>query len=66
MASTHNCPTALQRASRLARQRQVTMYVVCEGGKYDVATEEDLDTYYLGATVVAEFLSDGSRVEPDS
>lgn len=39
-------------------------YVVSAGdGDFAVATEDDLDTWCLGATVQAAFEADGSRID---
>jgi hypothetical protein len=39
-------------------------YVVSAGdGEYAVAAEDDLDTWWLGATVHATFDADGSRLD---
>lgn len=55
---------ALRRAAQLARNREASMFVVYDGEDegYAVANEEDLDTYFLGATVLAEVLSDGTCI----
>ncbi len=55
---------ALQRAAQLARKREASMFVVYDGEDegYAVSSEADLDTFYLGATVLAEVLSDGTCV----
>ncbi|CAD5366614.1 conserved hypothetical protein [Rubrivivax sp. A210] len=57
--------TALARAVRKAVNRRASMYVVWTGSSYAVASEADLDTWWLGATVVAEVMSDGSCVSAD-
>lgn len=51
---------ALRRAASLARRRDRPMYVVFTGSGYAVASEDDLDTWWLGARVVAEVMSDGT------
>lgn len=58
-------PSALARAARLAQQRDESMYVVWTGEGYAVASEDDLDTWWLGATVVAEVMSDGTCTAAD-
>lgn len=59
---------ALARAATLTRQRDTSMFVVHDGEDdgFAVASEEDLDTYYLGASVLVEVLSDGTCVTADS
>lgn len=52
--------TALARAARRAQRAGVSMFVVWSGSGYAVASEDDLDTWWLGATVIAEVLSDGT------
>lgn len=51
---------ALRRAASLARRRDTPMYVVFTGSGYAVASEDDLDTWWLGASVFAEVMSDGT------
>jgi hypothetical protein len=51
--------TAIARAQRLSRKREEPMYVVWTGSGYSAASEEDLDTWWQGATVVAEIHEDG-------
>jgi hypothetical protein len=51
--------TAIARAQRLSRKREEPMYVVWTGSGYAAASEEDLDTWWQGATVVAEVHEDG-------
>lgn len=52
---------ALIRAAALARRKACSAYVVNAGeGEYAVATDDDLDTWWQGATVVAEFEPDGT------
>jgi hypothetical protein len=41
------------------------MYVVWTGSGYAVATEDDLDTWWQGATVVAEVHEDGVYMDGD-
>jgi hypothetical protein len=40
---------AQQRARHIAHIRQEMRYVVYESGSYFVATEEDLDTFFMGS-----------------
>lgn len=55
---------ACARASMRARRSGQERYVVLDGdGGYAVATDEDLDTWWLGATVQAAFDLDGSRLD---
>lgn len=58
---------ALRRAAWLAQRHDTPMYVVRDGEDdgYAVASEEDLDTFFLGATVIAEVFSDGSCASAD-
>ena len=51
--------TAIARAQRLSRKREEPMYVVWTGSGYAAASEEDLHTWWQGATVVAEVHEDG-------
>ncbi|OYU82494.1 MAG: hypothetical protein CFE45_27220, partial [Burkholderiales bacterium PBB5] len=51
--------TALGRAQRLARKRQALMFVVWTCSGYAAASEDDLDTWWQGATAVAEVHEDG-------
>ncbi|MBQ0946315.1 hypothetical protein KAK07_23450 [Ideonella sp. 4Y16] len=54
------CAKASARARRSGQER----YVVHEGdGTYAVACEDDLDTWWLGATVLAAFDADGCRLD---
>jgi hypothetical protein len=39
---------AKSRASQVARTKQEARYVVVESGHYFVATDEDLDTFFMG------------------
>lgn len=55
----------MARAARLARKLDASMYVVSTGSGYAVASENDLDTWWLGATVIAEVMSDGTCVADD-
>lgn len=57
--------TALTRAARRAQRTGASMFVVWSGSGYAVASEDDLDTWWLGATVIAEVLSDGTCVACD-
>ena len=57
-----NMPLSYDQACRRARARSrsgegADVYVVSEAGDFDVATEFDLETYYLGAPVVAHFFN---------
>ncbi|MGM9489622.1 hypothetical protein [Ideonella sp. YS5] len=55
---------ACAEASARARRSAQLCCVVCAGDdKYAVATEADLDTWWLGATVQAAFDADGSRLD---
>ena len=56
-----NLEQAMAKASRLARSRCCWMYVFGEGEKYDVGTEYDADTFFLGCEPVASFGPDGAR-----
>ena len=60
--TTYSTPSAAwRRAAELAKAGSNSMFVVRDGPEgYAVASEEDLDTYFLGALVVAEVFSDGS------
>jgi hypothetical protein len=53
---------AIARAHHLPRTSDQPLYVVREGEGYAVADESDLDTWWLGATVIAEVMSDGTCV----
>ncbi len=68
MAAHDDKQAALERAARLARKHDTSMYVVWTGEEagYAVASEDELDTYWLGASVVAEVFSDGSCVAGDT
>lgn len=50
---------ALDRAKRLARKHSAPMFVVWTGSGYAAASEDDLDTWWQGAPVVAEVHEDG-------
>lgn len=66
--ATYTTPEAAgRRAAQLAKARDSSMYVVRDGedNGYAVASEEDLDTFYLGACVVAEVMSDGTFVSAE-
>lgn len=67
MAGYSTQEAALARAVQLARRRETPMFVVHDGEEegFAVASEEDLDTYYLGASVLVEVLSDGTCVASD-
>lgn len=67
MATYTTTEAAGRRAAQLAKARDTSMYVVRDGEDdgYAVASEEDLDTYYLGASVLVEVLSDGTCVASD-
>ena len=43
---------AKRRACAIAHLRQELRFVVCEAGIYFTATEEDLDTFFLGCEPV--------------
>lgn len=58
-------PSAMARAARLAQKRDQSVYVVWTGEGYAVASENDLDTWWQGATVVAEVMSDGTCASAD-
>lgn len=64
-ATAHlNFEQACLRASTRARQSGQERFVVHEGdGVYAVATEDDLDTWWQGATVHAAFDADGTRLD---
>lgn len=68
MAGYSTQEAALRRAAHLAQRRDSSMFVVYDGEEegYAVASEEDLDTFYLGATVLAEVLSAGTCVSSDA
>ena len=58
---------ALQRAAQLARKHEASMFVVYDGEDegYAVASEEDLDTFYLmdGALMrIPQYLEDAGRL----
>lgn len=57
--------TALARAQRQSEKREAPMYVVWTGSGYAVATEDDLDTWWQGATVVVEVHEDGVYMDGD-
>jgi hypothetical protein len=64
ITSTCAFDRACQRACVLAKQSGQERFVVYEGdGEYAVAGEEDLDTWWLGATVHAAFAADGTRID---
>ena len=67
MATYTTTEAAGRRAAQLAKARDTSMYVVRDGEDdgYAVASEEDLDTFYLGACVVAEVMSDGTFVSAE-
>jgi hypothetical protein len=64
MASYSTQEAALARAVLLAQKREAPMFVVYDGEEegFAVASEEDLDTFYLGASVLVEVLSDGTCI----
>jgi hypothetical protein len=39
---------AIQHAEKRARETDEVRYVVYESGEYHIATEEDLDTFFMG------------------
>lgn len=53
---------AVARARRRAIRSGESTFVVWTGDGYAVADEFDLDTWWLGATVIGEFMSDGEFV----
>ena len=67
MAGYSTQEAALARAVQLARRRETPMFVVHDGEEegFAVASEEDLDTFYLGACVVAEVMSDGTCISAE-
>jgi len=65
MDSSPTTDDAHARAQRLAIKREASMYVVWAGDGYAVADQLDLDTWWQGATVIAEVMSDGCTVPPD-
>ena len=53
---------AKMRASKLAKQRNEFVSVVCEDmdfDEYDTATDQDLETYHLGAKPLVTYGPDG-------
>lgn len=60
--STFTHPEACRRASARAQRLAAYVNVVNAGdGEFAVADEDDLDTWWLGSSVVAAFEPDGSR-----
>lgn len=51
---------AVKAGRQIARKRNTEMYVVVSEDGYDWASEEHLEGYYLGATVVYEIHPDGT------
>lgn len=57
---------ALRAAKNRATRRKMDVYVVIECADpmdYDTATDDELDSYHMGARVVAAFGPDGERAE---
>ena len=52
---------AVGRATKMARIADDTRFVVYDCGEYFPASEEDIDTFYAGASVVVEVEADGSQ-----
>jgi len=52
--------TAIKQAIKKAKFLDDEIYIICEDGEYHWATNWDLDTFYLGATVLYTVLPDGS------
>jgi hypothetical protein len=64
ITSTSPYERACRRACAQAKRSGQELFVVYEGdGEYAVATEEDLDTWWLGATVHAAYSADGTRID---
>lgn len=51
--------SAIAKAKRLAIRKSEWVYVVCESGEYDTATEWDLDSFYLGTEPIVAVGPDG-------
>ena len=53
---------AIQKAKKIAKKRQETMFVVYEDEfeGYQVATDIDCDTFFCGCDPVAAVLTDGT------
>jgi len=52
---------AIARATKMARLADDTRFVVYDCREYYPASEEDIDTFYAGASVVVEVEADGSQ-----
>lgn len=63
MSTYSTTAAAIARARVLARKRGESMFVVWSGDAYAVAGEADLDTWWLGATVFGEVMSDGTYLQ---
>jgi hypothetical protein len=51
--------SAVSRAIKRAQASGDVRYVVFESGEYSICVEDDLDTFFLGAPVVAVVAPDG-------
>jgi len=51
---------AFAHARQLAKRRDEPIYVIRDGATYGVADDIDLQTYWLGASVIAEVMPDGA------
>ncbi|MFT3819847.1 MAG: hypothetical protein QM750_19915 [Rubrivivax sp.] len=68
MSTTYSTPAAAaRRAIHLAKRHGESMFIgwVPEDDGFAVASEVDLDTYWLGARVHAEILADGTYASAD-
>ena len=63
MRSDSTTDAAVRRAQLLARRNDESMFVVWCGDGYAVANEFDLDTWWQGATVMGEVLTDGTYIQ---
>ena len=60
--NSSECGDAIVRARRLALRTAESAFVVWTGETYAVADEFDLDTWWQGAPVIGEVMSDGEYV----
>lgn len=60
MSTYSTTAAAIARAQALASKHGESMFVIWSGDAFAVANTDDLDTWWLGATVLGEVMSDGT------
>lgn len=51
--------SAIAHAQQLARRREDIVYVIRDGAEFAAASEDDLDSWWQGATVLGEVSPEG-------